>query len=386
MEGLLYISFNAFCIAELLMIFGKIFKGTDKRMGQVMLGWFIVASVILLSSDIVWGVFEFYIGWDKHPSASFAVNSIYHSFTGVVAYLWFLFSEAEQKSRLVNSKKSIALSILPLFVLISFVVGSNANKWVFYIDSADNQYHRGKFYWVILAVCFWYIFHTTIKALIKAFRKENYLRKHQLLSLASFAIFPVAAGVLQVLFVGSPLLSAGIAFAVLHVYINSRELLISIDPMTQLNNRKQMEYYLDGKMHTKPDNKELIVFIMDIDYFKQINDKYGHIEGDEAIVIAANTIRQLVDKTDYFACRYGGDEFVVVCEENKDFKPKEFLNKINDCLRENTEKAGKEYILKFSVGYKRYSPEFKNVQDFIAAADEGLYMIKKSRPRLSDML
>jgi hypothetical protein len=42
--------------------------------------------------------------------------------------------------------------------------------------------------------------------------------------------------------------------------------------------------------------------------------------------------------------------------------------------------------LHFSVGYKRYSPEIHSVPDFIAAADEGLYMIKNSRPRLKDML
>lgn len=364
------------------MIFGKICKGVDKRMGQVMLAWFIVASVILLSSDIVWGIFEFYIGWGKYPAASFVVNSVYHIFTGVVAYLWFLFSESEQKSRLVKSKKSLALSMIPLFILINFVVGSNAHGWVFYIDPVDEQYHRGEFYPILLLVCFWYMGHTTIKALIKAFKKENYLRKHQLLSLASFAIFPAVAVILQVLFVGSPMLSAGIAFAVLHVYINSRELLISIDPMTQLNNKKHMEDFLDSKMRSKPENKELIVFIMDIDYFKQINDEYGHVEGDEAIVIAANTIRQMVNKTDYFACRYGGDEFVIVCETNKDFKPKEFIADVNERLEQNTKAAGKEYMLKFSVGYKRYSPEYKDVRDFIAAADEGLYMIKNSRARL----
>ena len=64
MEGMLYISFNAFCIAELIMIFGRMCKNIDKRVGQVMLAWFIVASIILLSSDVVWGVFRFYVGWD----------------------------------------------------------------------------------------------------------------------------------------------------------------------------------------------------------------------------------------------------------------------------------------------------------------------------------
>ena len=131
MEGLLYISFNAFFIAELIMLFGKICKGIDKRMGQVMLAWFIFASIILLSSDAVWGIFEYYVGWDTYPVASFAVNSVYHIFTGVIAYLWFLFSESEQGSRLVKSKKGIILSLIPLFALINFVVGSNANGWVF---------------------------------------------------------------------------------------------------------------------------------------------------------------------------------------------------------------------------------------------------------------
>ncbi len=381
MEGMLYISFNAFCIAELIMIFGKICKDVDRRMGQVMLAGFIVTSVILLSSDIVWGVFEFYIGWETYPIASFLVNSIYHIFTGVVAYLWFLFSESEQKSRVVKHKWRLAVSFVPLFVLFNLVVGSNANKWVFYIE--NGEYHRGSFYPAMVFICFLYISFTTIKATLRAFKKENYLRKKQLLTLASFAIFPAVAAILQVYFVGSPMLSAGIAFAVLHVYISSRELLISIDPMTQLNNRRYMEDYLDSKIKSKSENKELFVFIMDIDYFKQINDEYGHLEGDSAIVIAANTIRQIVNKTDYFACRYGGDEFVIICETNKDFKPKEFLNRINETLSENTKNAGKEYELRFSVGYKRYSHDFSDVKEFLEAADEGLYMIKNSRKTIN---
>ncbi len=382
MEGMLYISFNAFCIAELLMIFGRMCKDIDKRIGQVMLAWFIVASIILLSSDIVWGVFRFYIGWDTYPIASFLVNSVYHIFTGVVAYLWFLFSESEQNARTVKHKWRLAVSFIPLFVLFNLVVGSNANGWVFYIE--NGEYRRGPFYPAMVGICFLYIAFTTIKATIRAYEKRNYLRKKQLLTLASFAIFPVVAGVLQVLFVGSPVLSAGIAFAVLHVYINSRELLISIDPMTHLNNRTHMEDYLDGKMKSKSDNKDLYVFIMDLDYFKQINDEYGHLEGDAAIIIAANTIRSVVDKTNYFACRYGGDEFVIVCETNKDFKPKEFLNHINKCLKDNAQKEGKAYTLKFSVGYKKYSPEYTDVREYLDVADKCLYDIKKARVKANN--
>lgn len=385
MTGLLYISFNAFSIAILLMMFRNIYKGVDKRMGQVMLAWFILTSIILCTSDIIWGLFEFYIGWETRPTLSFLVNAVYHIFTCVVSYLWFLYSESEQNSSIVKSKMGLFLSMIPLIALVGMVVGSNVHGWVFYIDESG-EYHRGKQYLALIIICFAYILTTAVKAFGKSFKKENYLSKHYLQSLGKFAIFPCVAGVLQVLFVGSPMISAGISIAVISVYINSREQLISIDPMTQLNNKKQMERFLDGKMKSKPDNKELFVFIMDLDYFKEVNDKYGHIEGDEAIMIAAGTIREIVSKTDYFACRYGGDEFVIVCETNQDFKPKEFLKQVNDLLSEKTKSAGKEYDLHFSVGYKRYSPEYQDVPSFIAAADEGLYMIKNSRPRLKDML
>ncbi len=367
------------------MIFINIHKSVDKRTEQVMFAWFVIGSVILLSSDLVWGLFEFYFGWHNR-SITYFVNSFYHIFTGVVSYLWFMFSECSQGSGIVKSKRGVILSFIPLGVLMCMVVASNTQGWVFNVNYADSHYTRGPMYVVIVLVCFGYIFSTSIKALIKSFRKENYLKKQQLRSLASFCIFPAFAGVLQILFVGSPMISAGISFAAFQVYMNTREQLISIDPMTQLNNKKQMENYLDGKIKAYNESRDLYVFIMDLDYFKTINDKYGHVEGDNAIIIAANTIREIVNKTSYFACRYGGDEFVVVCETSKGFKPKEFRDLLNEKLRENTAKEGKKYTLKFSVGYKKYSPEYNDVTSFIAAADEGLYMIKNSRPHFKDML
>ncbi len=385
MEGLLYISLNAFCILELLMIFLNIHKGVDKRMEQVMFAWFVLSSVILLSSDLVWGLFEFYFEW-HNPSLTYLVNSFYHIFTGVVSYLWFLFSESSQGSKIVKNRLCIALSFIPLGILMAMVVGSNSHGWIFNVDYADSHYTRGPMYVVIVIVCFGYIFTTSIKALFKSFKRENYLKKQNLRTLASFCVFPAIAGILQILFVGSPMISAGISFAAFQVYMNTREQLISIDPMTQLNNKKYMEMFLDSKMKSKPDNKDLYVFIMDLDYFKSINDKYGHIEGDAAIILAANAIRQIVGKTNYFACRYGGDEFVIVSETSKDFKPKAFRDELNALLAQKTEDEGKPYTLKFSVGYKKYSPEYKDVTSFIAAADEGLYMIKNSRPRFKDML
>ncbi len=390
MTGLLYVAFNAFSIAVLLMMFNYIFKGVDKRMEQVMFAWFIISSVILCTSDIFWGVFEFWYGWETRPELSFVANAIYHIFTCVVSYLWFLYSETKQKSKTVTTKIGLILTIIPLLLVIFLVAGSFVHRWVFYI-AEDGSYHRGNHYFLLVIVCCSYIFITAAKAFFKAFKKENYINKQSYLALASFIIYPTICMILQVIFVGSPMISAGIVLSVLSVYTNSREQLISVDPMTGLNNRTHMEKYLDQKMKNRSDNKELIIFIMDLDYFKKINDNYGHVEGDKAIIIAANTLKTIAGKNNFLASRYGGDEFVVIAETNKDYNPKDFIIELNDLLSENTLKEGKDYFLHFSVGYKHFSPEFTDVPSFIKAADEGLYVIKNSnhhyhRTHIKDML
>ena len=83
---------------------------------------------------------------------------------------------------------------------------------------------------------------------------------------------------------------------------------------------------------------------MDLDYFKKINDKYGHIEGDVAITIVADALKNIVRKTNFFVCRYGGDEFVVICETKSDFDPGEFRESINRALKEEGEKRSKEFL------------------------------------------
>jgi len=137
--------------------------------------------------------------------------------------------------------------------------------------------------------------------------------------------------------------------------------------------------FLDNKMKNRSPGKDLYLFIMDLDYFKKINDKYGHIEGDTAITIVADALKIIVRKTNFFVCRYGGDEFVIVGEVKSDFNPGEFREEINRTLKEESEKHGKEYTLHMSVGYFKHNPEIHSVAEFISAADKYLYKQKSDR-------
>ncbi|MBO5895869.1 MAG: GGDEF domain-containing protein [Clostridia bacterium] len=378
MENVLYCTLNVFCVMVLVTILKKLHISVDKRTSQIMLKWFIIASVVLCTSDVAWGILDFTNSWVAMPYLSFVVNSIYHAFTGVVAYLWFLFSESEQDSRIVRSKLGLAISIIPLIVLVGVVGGSASTGWIFRIDSTG-EYQRGDWYLILITICFAYLFVTSARMFGKSLMKKHYVKRQYYRSMSSFCIAPAVAGVLQVIFKGSPMLSAGVAFAALQVYMNFTEQLATVDSMTKLNNRKQLESHLYNKMKSYNDSRDLTVFIMDLDYFKGINDEYGHVEGDEAIMIAAEAIRRLVYKYNFFGSRYGGDEFVVVAETAKDYKPKEFITELNNELVKLAGERGKPYTLHFSVGYKRYDSSIRDIPTFIAKADEGLYHIKNSR-------
>lgn len=378
MEGILYCALNLFCLSILIMILLQILKSSDKRMSQMVYSWFIISSVILCASDLIWGIIDFSYTWQFSDSIDFLVNSIYHMFTLVTSYMWYLFSESEMETRTTKTKKGLAISMIPFVIGASIIVSSYWTNTVFFINP-DGVYERGPLYILHIAICFFYIILTSSKAFVRSFYKKNYVNRAKYRSLASFCIFPLISGVFQVIFVGSPMISAGVTFAAIQVYINSREQLISVDPLTKLNNRTEMVRFLDNKMKNRNPNKELYLFIMDVDYFKKINDKFGHVEGDNAIRIVADSLKKSVRKTNLFACRYGGDEFVVVGEVKHDFNPNEFCELINKNLEEETKAREKDYILHLSIGYFKYTPEIKNIAEFISSADKYLYKRKSER-------
>ena len=378
MEGLLYVTLNVFCIMILFMVLVRILRSSDKRMSQVMYSWFIIASIILCASDMFWGVVDMVYNWSLSDSVDYVANGIYHIFTLVVCYLWYLFAESEQETRTVKTKTGLIISMIPLVFDLALVMGSSYNGLVFSI-SESGDYVRGKWYIVHIFICFFYVILTSMKAFIRSFYKKNFMNKEKYRSLASFCLVPLLAGVLQVVFVGSPMISAGVTFAAIQVYMSTREQLISIDPLTKMNNRAEMVRFLDYKMKNRNANKDLYLFIMDLDNFKKINDEFGHVEGDNAIVITAEALKNAVRKTSFFICRYGGDEFVAVGEVKEDFSPEQFIESINNSLKDTVRAYEKEYELRMSVGYFRHTPEIKNIAEFVSAADKYLYRQKNEK-------
>ena len=154
------------------------------------------------------------------------------------------------------------------------------------------------------------------------------------------------------------------------------------DELTGLYNKRSLNRYLEDAFEDCLLNeKELGILFLDIDYFKQLNDRYGHGKGDEGICAVADTLKKCFPE-DYVA-RYGGDEFLVVMTgRNPEYaaeRAKQLCTGIRECKIPN-EDSEVEPWLTVSVGGVCAVPKDPNrVWDFLSAADNTLYAQKKEQ-------
>lgn len=85
------------------------------------------------------------------------------------------------------------------------------------------------------------------------------------------------------------------------------------DGLTKIANRRYFDHYLQQKWEQlRREEEPLSVILLDIDYFKQYNDYYGHLQGDECLKTLAETLSQAIKRSTDLVARYGGEEFVLV--------------------------------------------------------------------------
>jgi diguanylate cyclase (GGDEF)-like protein/putative nucleotidyltransferase with HDIG domain len=152
------------------------------------------------------------------------------------------------------------------------------------------------------------------------------------------------------------------------------------DYLTGLPNARSLFLQLDRELaRCKRDNSSLIVMVSDMDGFKQINDRFGHLEGNRVLRLFAQALKDTCREYDYVA-RMGGDEFVIVAPG----LTAETAIKKADSLRELARQAGAEVcgedILSLSVGQAVYPSDGKDAEALLAEADRRMYIEKQQQP------
>jgi diguanylate cyclase (GGDEF)-like protein len=149
------------------------------------------------------------------------------------------------------------------------------------------------------------------------------------------------------------------------------------DSLTGLLNHSNILHQLDVELVRAERHDLSLVFVMiDIDHFKAINDKYGHIVGDRVLRKLSELLLTRMRKSDYVG-RYGGEEFALILPNTK----LEASKKILDDLRQRFSHIrfvvdDSDFSVSFSVGAAGF-PKYQSSHVLIEAADQALYKAKK---------
>ncbi len=151
------------------------------------------------------------------------------------------------------------------------------------------------------------------------------------------------------------------------------------DFLTGLPNARSLFVQLDREMaRCKRDNHSLTVMVADLDGFKQINDRFGHLEGNRVLQLFAHSLKETSREYDYVA-RMGGDEFVVIAPG---LTPEAAARKAEQ-MRDLAQQAGKdvcnEDILSLSVGKAVYPEDGMDAEKILSEADKRMYLQKQAQ-------
>lgn len=153
------------------------------------------------------------------------------------------------------------------------------------------------------------------------------------------------------------------------------------DPLTGLYSRKYFDERLDEEIrHYRRKQKPFSVILLDLDYFKRVNDQLGHMSGDYVLVQFAGFLKENMRHTDVLA-RYGGEEFIVLMPETEAGTAKEIIERLSESWLATPlvdPYHEKKITVTFSAGIAQFGQSYKDENELIQAADKALYAAKEA--------
>lgn len=300
----------------------------------------------------------------------YLTNTVCTGATVCVGYAWCLYVDFRVYRSTGRLRRRHLLLGAPLLALLVLLVANLfGTGWIFTI-SADNVYRRGSLNILLYLLLFGY-YAESVWQVHKARRDGVTV---EFFPVYYFVVTCAVGTVLQGVFYGMAFGWLSVAIAFVFVDSQTRSLRGYTDELSGLFGRKYMNYCLD-RIHATQE-KDVYGIMMDVNCFKEINDTYGHAEGDRAIqeighilsgALAANSV----------AIRMSGDEFMVLIRHGSE----ELLDKTCAAIEQRvqhynaTAPAG-SFQLSFSTGVAKY--EGGSVEKFLVELDRRMYAEKRA--------
>ena len=283
----------------------------------------------------------------------------------MIGYLWAKFIMVHMNIPFSDIRRNIYRTI-GLISIVLLVIN------IFYplvFSVSDGRYQRGFAYIIFLVFAAFYILDSLF-LYVKRVKKNGSLK---LFPVHIFLIPVILGVVIQAFFVEIAITWTSIAISVAGIMTALKNEIIFTDCLTGLYNRVYLEF-----LHKRACNKKdcwVSGIMIDLNGFKQINDNYGHAEGDLALCIVADLLRKSFSEYGVVT-RYAGDEFVIMLNTTDD----QLIQKIIKSAKKNfvteNEKNDKPYQLSASMGYAITNLSNETIDDFMNRIDEQMYQDK----------
>jgi diguanylate cyclase (GGDEF)-like protein len=154
------------------------------------------------------------------------------------------------------------------------------------------------------------------------------------------------------------------------------EKLAQIDGLTGLYNRRKFDELIETEVGRVQRHGELSLLMIDLNLFKEVNDRYGHQAGDEALKAVAHVLTTRCRSTD-FSARLGGDEFAVLLPMTDTAGAQVVRDSISQAIAEVSVPVGQDRIgLSLSIGTATLAGRLATVEDLVSLADQDMYRVK----------
>ncbi len=315
------------------------------------------------------------IGKAEYRTLSVVLNLLLFSNSSVLAFLSTMYADYKLFADIKRIKRIYPFIAIPaMLTIIGCII--NVATPVFYVIDQYNDYHRTDLAFLTYVVPFSYLVYGVI--LISLYRTR--VQKYMFFPAVLFMV-PVLIGcVLQFFFYGYSLIWLGASVGIIWLFINVQNEASYIDTLSGLFNRQYLNDILFTHSNKRDTAYMLAGIMLDIDGFKSINDRFGHIVGDDAISAVGKILHAAVGSKG-ISCRLGGDEFIILMKIDS---PKEITDMIDTIEMQAAlfnESEKKPYEIKFSMGYSTYQSKHESTDDFLKKIDVAMYEDKNRKIR-----
>ena len=310
---------------------------------------------------------------DARPGFIFQIlqyisNTIASASSGIIGYSWCLFVEYHIHRNFKRIKKKSKILAIPLIIAMILLIINLCGTSIIFDISKQNKYTRGPVNFLLYIIVFIYY----IESIYTVQKAKNDSILVEFFPIYYFIIPCMIGTMIQGFFFGISTIWLCVAIAFIIVYIEIQISISFIDDLSGLYNRKFMNHYLNKLQNDKI--KHVYGFLLDINEFKSINDTYGHITGDHALIQFGRILQHSIDK-DSVAIRMGGDEFVVFANLQSDDDALALKKRIEYNIRQFNIKTDEPFHLSFSIGIAKYNGN--SIDSFLSAMDDSMYKAKK---------